>query len=169
MKTRPTIPAPVRAAALAVALLLTGTGFALAGPPAHAQKGGQPPNASDRFEPAPKGGKAKGPELGFSTRESTLIREWFAEPRNLEGLPPGLARRETLPPGLAKQVRRNGTLPPGLEKKLHPLPDGLIGILPPVRPGTRRVILGNDVLVLDERTSAVIDILSGVVRLGRTF
>src|SRR5947207_13384011 len=33
-------------------------------------------------------------------------------------LPPGLAKREALPPGLRKQVREGGALPPGLQKRL---------------------------------------------------
>src|SRR5512147_2362892 len=32
-----------------------------------------------------------------------------------KGLPPGLAKKGSLPPGLAKQLARNGHLPPGLE------------------------------------------------------
>ncbi len=35
-----------------------------------------------------------------------------------EGLPPGLAKREQLPPGLQKHVRERGSLPPGLQKKV---------------------------------------------------
>ena len=33
------------------------------------------------------------------------------------GLPPGLAKRQSLPPGLAKQLRERGGLPPGLQKR----------------------------------------------------
>ena len=35
-----------------------------------------------------------------------------------EGLPPGLAKRDELPPGLQKHVRERGSLPPGLQKKV---------------------------------------------------
>ena len=43
-------------------------------------------------------------------------------------LPPGLAKRDTLPPGLERQLQRNGKLPPGLEKRA--LPDELKRALP---------------------------------------
>ena len=48
-----------------------------------------------------------------------------------EGLPPGLAKRNSLPPGLARQLRERGRLPPGLQKRLTPLPPTLVRRLPP--------------------------------------
>src|SRR5215831_5359969 len=54
----------------------------------------------------------------ISKTDQRIIREWFAQPSNLKGLPPGLAKKESLPPGLQKQLVRNGQLPPGLEKKI---------------------------------------------------
>lgn len=146
------------------ALLASAIGLATAGPPGKAPKG-----AGHGAAGHPPGGKGKEAVHLFSPRESELIRAWFAEPAHLEGLPPGLAKRERLPPGLEKQLRRNGTLPPGLEKKLHPLPDDLAVRLPPLPGGLRRVILGEHVLILDERTSAIVDVLFGAARLAGTF
>jgi len=37
-----------------------------------------------------------------------------------EGLPPGLAKRDRLPPGLEKHLLKHGSLPPGLQKKVGP-------------------------------------------------
>ena len=105
----------------------------------------------------------------FSTRHRDVIVDWFSDRRNVEGLPPGLAKKESLPPGLEKQLQRNGTLPPGLEKKLHPVPSGLVRRLPPPPRNTRYVILGEDVLLLDERSSAIVDIIRGIVRFRSTF
>src|SRR5262249_15083464 len=48
------------------------------------------------------------------------IRGWYSE--NEGHLPPGLAKKDRLPPGLEKQLVRNGTLPPGLQKRLYPAP-----------------------------------------------
>jgi hypothetical protein len=107
--------------------------------------------------------------LRFTAREIELVRGWFRDPRHLEGLPPGLAKRGDLPPGLERQLRRNGRLPPGLEAKLHPLPVDLEVLLPRLPPGVRRVIVGGDLLLLDERSSAILDIVRGVVRLADTF
>ena len=35
-------------------------------------------------------------------------------------LPPGLAKRDRLPPGLEKHLWKHGSLPPGLQKKVDP-------------------------------------------------
>jgi Ni/Co efflux regulator RcnB len=77
-----------------------------------------------------------------------------------KGLPPGLAKRETLPPGLAQQLQRNGQLPPGLEKR--DLPDDLRSMLPKRLPGHRRVIVDNDVLLIEEATGLILDILEDI-------
>ncbi len=41
---------------------------------------------------------------------------------NTHGLPPGLAKRDRLPPGLQKHLWKHGSLPPGLQKKIGPVP-----------------------------------------------
>lgn len=82
-----------------------------------------------------------------------------------DGLPPGLAKRDSLPPGLARQVERTGSLPPGLEGRA--LPRDLERRLPPEPEGTRRVIVDDDIVLIDPTTRAVLDVLRGVVRDGR--
>jgi hypothetical protein len=64
-------------------------------------------------------------ERVFTVQERTVIKDWFANPKNLSGLPPGLAKREKLPPGLERQLKERGKLPPGLQKKIQPLPPEL--------------------------------------------
>lgn len=64
-------------------------------------------------------------------------------------LPPGLAKRDRLPPGLERQLQRNGQLPPGLQKRVQPLPGVCSSRLPQLPGDWRRVILGNHVLLLD--------------------
>jgi hypothetical protein len=66
-----------------------------------------------------------------------------------EGLPPGLAKRDRLPPGLEKQLRRNGHLPPGLEKKVRPLPRSCEVRLPRLPSEITRVVIGNYVILRD--------------------
>jgi hypothetical protein len=65
------------------------------------------------------------------------------------GLPPGLAKRDRLPPGLEKQLQRNGHLPPGLEKKMQPLPRSCEVRLPRLPSDITRVIVGNYVILKD--------------------
>jgi hypothetical protein len=66
-----------------------------------------------------------------------------------QGLPPGLAKRDRLPPGLQKQLQRNGHLPPGLEKKMQPLPRSCEVRLPRLPSEYTRVIVGNYVILRD--------------------
>lgn len=80
-------------------------------------------------------------------------------------MPHGLAKRDDLPPGLAMQLEKNGTLPPGLAKR--DLPNDLDGLLPKRRSGERRVIVDDRVILMDENTGVVLDILDGVFGGGR--
>lgn len=77
-----------------------------------------------------------------------------------KGMPPGLAKKDRLPPGLEKQVERNGTLPPGLEAK-H-LPGDLERDLSPLPEGYVRVRVGADIVLMDERTRVVFDVIYDV-------
>ena len=98
----------------------------------------------------------------FSSSERGLIDDWFWSNRN--GLPPGLAKRESLPPGLQKQLRRNGTLPPGLQKKYTSLPYELDSRLMRLPADFIRVIIGRDLVLLDRRNNSIVDILASVIR-----
>lgn len=74
-----------------------------------------------------------------------------------KGLPPGLAKKSTLPPGLQKQLVRNGQLPPGLQYR--GLPHDLLVQLPAVAPGYRYVILDDRVMLIRAATNVIMDIL----------
>jgi hypothetical protein len=81
----------------------------------------------------------------------------------LEGLPPGLAKREKLPPGLERQLKERGHLPPGLQKKVQPLPLTLERQLRILPTGYRRVAIAGHVILMDERTSEIYDIVRNVI------
>ena len=78
-------------------------------------------------------------------------------------MPPGLAKRDELPPGLARQLTERGTLPPGLAKR--DLPADLAGKLPR-RGKTSRVIVDDDVVLIDNATERVLDVIGDIVREG---
>jgi hypothetical protein len=99
---------------------------------------------------------------GFGRDEARIIIDWFHDANNLNGLPPGLAKRDELPPGLQRQLVRNGKLPPGLEQKIQPLPPVLVAKLPPLPDNRTRVIIGGNVILLDKTTSVIVDILVGI-------
>src|SRR5262249_6571683 len=98
----------------------------------------------------------------FSTQDRGVVGDWFWQ--NRRGLPPGLAKRDSLPPGLRKQLQRNGTLPPGLEKKLVPLPPVLEAHLVRLPPDCGRFMIGSDMVLLDRRRNIVLDVVFNVVR-----
>jgi hypothetical protein len=92
----------------------------------------------------------------FVGKDREIIRSHFRSPQGK--LPPGLAKREDLPPGLAKQLKRNKALPPGLEKKLSAFPVELEKKLPPLKEGLKRWIIGGNAVILDGKTSIILDI-----------
>ena len=88
-------------------------------------------------------------------RES--VHQWYGEHEN--NLPPGLAKKDRLPPGLEKQLVRNGSLPPGLQKKMYRCPEDLERRLPPPPPDCRHVLVGGHVVLLNVHTNVVMDFL----------
>lgn len=96
--------------------------------------------------------------IGFGSGELRLIRSWFGDSHNREGLPPGLAKRDSLPPGLQRQLRKNGTLPPGLEGHVHAVPVDLNRRLPDLRSGTSRLIIGGSIVLVDDSSKVILDI-----------
>jgi len=85
----------------------------------------------------------------FSEHDRIVLRGCFGG-ENYSNLPPGLAKRDRLPPGLEKQLERNGTLPPGLQKRVQPLPESCEIQLPRLPHEWRRVILSGRIILLDE-------------------
>lgn len=79
-----------------------------------------------------------------------------------KGMPPWLAKRDSLPPGLQKQLQKNGTLPPGLAKR--DLPADLESKLPPVPAGLERILAGDDVVLLEKVTGKILDVIQGVLK-----
>jgi hypothetical protein len=101
----------------------------------------------------------------FRKRDRDIIIVYFRAHRS--GLPPGLAKRNgDLPPGLEKHLERNGTLPPGLQKRVQSLPPDLEVRLPRLPPIYRRGTIGPDVVILNRKTGAIVDIMRGVITLA---
>jgi hypothetical protein len=87
---------------------------------------------------------------GFSSGERHNIQTCFDE--HASELPPGLAKRESLPPGLQRQVEKGGSLPPGLQKRVQPMPQVCETHLSPLPDGYRRVVYGNRVMLVDPQS-----------------
>ena len=65
-----------------------------------------------------------------------------------------------LPPGIAKKLERGGELPPGIAMK--DLPDDLESQLPPVRTGYKRIEADGEIVLLEETTDTIVDIIGRV-------
>lgn len=129
----------------------------LAAPPAHAQTAAPAVTTGEVADIVFKAAERKAIEKFFG-KKARVVREGKGKDK---GLPPGLAKKGQLPPGLAKRDR----LPPGLAKR--DLPSALDKRLGPPPAGTRRVIVDKDVVLVEEATDRVLDILYDVVT-GKT-
>ena len=113
-------------------------------------------------------------ERVFSAAEKAVIEEYFGykhdpkykkeskDKKSQKDLPPGLAKKDKLPPGLQKQLEKNGRLHPGLAR--NDLPKNLKDKLYAPRGDTKRIIVGDDVVLIDTATDIILDILRGVAR-----
>jgi len=94
-------------------------------------------------------------DLAFSSHDRALITAYFRH-----NLPPGLAKKQHLPPGLQKQLYRKGHLPPGLQGS--PLPPALEGKLSPLPDGYVRLRIGTDVVLMNARTRLILDVITDI-------
>ncbi len=129
--------------------------------PAFAKKGPKfkGPKATKQLEKNILKGKGLGIGGGnvFGSLERDLIRNFLGSPSGKK-FKAKKFKHKSLPPGLAKQLHRRGILPPGLRRNY--LPPGLSSRLPGLPPGQARVLVGNDVLLIQRTTGLILDILS---------
>jgi hypothetical protein len=95
----------------------------------------------------------RGRPSGFSDHERRIIDDCLVNDR--AGLPPGLAKKDHLPPGLERHLQRNGTLPPGLQKRVQPLPGLCAARLPRLPRDWSRVVLSGRIILLDPQQRIV--------------
>lgn len=130
-------------------------------------------NVSGRIEAGDEHGRI---EIGFSTDDRRYIHDYYYRERDhfrdydddedrydnksRKSLPPGLAKRDRLPPGLQNQIRRNGQLPPGLEGRR--LPGELELRLSPLPANYIRLQVGRDIVLMDQRTRITVDVIKNV-------
>jgi hypothetical protein len=158
---------------LGTALLLSGA-LAIPATPVFAQGRGR--GAQERYQGQEKEkhrdhGRARGHEHErdrdhhrdhryFRDRDRGIIVSYYQDRRS--DLPPGLARRESLPPGLEKHLVRDGRLPPGLQRRVVWFPRDLDRRLGPLPYGYRRCWVGNNVLIVNPKTFAIVEIIQGI-------
>lgn len=93
----------------------------------------------------------------YSDHERDEMHEWYEH--HYRDLPPGLARRDRLPPGLERQLVVRGTLPPGLRRHMEPCPPELVRELPPPPPDCEHVIIGGHIVLLNRSNFRIVDVI----------
>jgi len=112
-------------------------------------------------------GQGAAAEISFSLKEKAIIADFYggSAPAGGQGKGKGKNKQnkgkgvgnQGLPPGLAKK----GKLPPGIAKRQ--LPNTLLAQLPPPPRGYERVIVDNDVLLINIATQIVHDVLTDII------
>jgi hypothetical protein len=114
----------------------------------------------------------------FKSSSVPYFRDYYSR-NDYANLPPGLRKhvlkRGHLPPGLEKKYERTGQLPPGLQKRfecgqapppgyspyLYPVPAVAYQKVGPLPPDSKLYLYGNDLILLNDNTKAIIDMLRG--------
>lgn len=84
------------------------------------------------------------------------IRGWYHA--HYEHLPPGLAKRDRLPPGLERQLVVRGTLPVGLRGNMQRCPRELEVMLPPPPPNYVHVVIGGNLVLYNRANFQIADV-----------
>ena len=92
----------------------------------------------------------------FGLEQVAFIRNWLSRQSKLGTLPLEMVRHDTPPP-----LRPNGILPADLRERAQPLPPALERELPALSGNLRRVIVLGDVVLLEEDTLRIVDVIPG--------
>lgn len=84
-----------------------------------------------------------------------VVREYVTR----GNLPPGLAKRRTLPPGLSRQLREKGTLPPGLRDYYTPVPADWNPRFPAIPTYYQRYFVGSHLIIIDTRDNTLVSLI----------
>jgi hypothetical protein len=143
-----------RAGCIAVLSLALSTTIAVA------QDHGHGHDKHDRDDDDHGNGHGKGHEKGHGheaySDHDRDIHDWYRA--HYSHLPPGLAKRDRLPPGLERQLVVRGTLPPGLQKKMQPCPRELEMMLPPSPPNYAHVVIGGNLVLVNRVNFQIADV-----------
>jgi len=97
----------------------------------------------------------------FGDSDRRKIRHYYKNrDKKTKALPPGLAKKHESHPGLRNHIRKYRDLPPGIQGK--GLPVDLRRTLQPIPEGNVRIRVGGDILLMNERTRYVLDVIFDV-------
>ena len=93
---------------------------------------------------------------GLADHDRDEMRDWYAA--HHRHLPPGLAKKDRLPPAMENQLVIRAAFPMALEAHVTPIPVDLERQLPPPPPDCERVAVGGHIVLMNRRTKIVLDI-----------
>jgi Ni/Co efflux regulator RcnB len=93
---------------------------------------------------------------GFAEHDRDEIRGWYAS--NHRHLPPGLAKKDRLPPGLERQLVVRGAFTPEMQRDMYPVPVDLERRLPPPPPDCDRVVVGAHIVLRNRSSNVIVDV-----------
>jgi hypothetical protein len=99
-------------------------------------------------------------KLVFTDADRVKIHNYYKNNRKNKEAPPGLAKKQEPPPGLQKHIVKYGELPPGLQGRR--LPDELDRTLSSLPGGYIRLKVAGDVVLMNEKTRLVVDVVWGI-------
>ena len=93
----------------------------------------------------------------YDDHDRDAARNWYRAHHS--HLPPGLAKRDRLPPGLEAQLVVRGTLPTDLRRQMQPCPHELEAMFPPPPPNYAHVVIGGNVVLVNRLNFQIADVL----------
>ena len=126
-----------------------------------------PANAQDNKKDAKpaKSKQAKGKDNKGHDKDAVVVVDRDGHHRVVReyvtrgNLPPGLAKRRTLPPGLSQQLREKGTLPPGLRDYYTLVPADWNPRFPAIPTYYQRYFVGNHLIIVDTRDNTLVSLI----------
>src|SRR5262249_308899 len=135
--------------------LTLSAGMAMAQGHGHANGHGKDRGDWDDKHEAKREAKA---ERHYYREHDRELHEWYRAHYN--HLPPGLAKKDRLPPGLERQLVVRGTLPPALRGYMRPCPIEPVHYFPPAPPGYMQTVIGGHIALVHKSTFFVLDVFN---------
>ena len=104
------------------------------------------------------------PGTYFNDQQRTYVREYYVQNySNGKKCPPGLAKKNNgcMPPGQVKNWVVGQPVPRGV--LLYTVPQPVIRQLPPAPYGYRYVLIGGDVVLVQQQNNLIVDIIVGLL------
>jgi Ni/Co efflux regulator RcnB len=94
----------------------------------------------------------------YSKHDRDEMNDWYEHHRG--NLPPGLAKKDRLPPGWEKKMAVHQVMPAEYREYVRSAPVEIVRVLPPPPPDCEHVVVGGHIVLMNRKTSVVLDIFN---------